>query len=67
MSSILANELRTINKRVLKNIVVRWNSIYIMIKSINKITDSEMKTIISKADSKIRDKIKFSKDERKIT
>ena len=37
-STILTRELKEMKKSFLKNVTVRWNSIYIMIKSYNKLS-----------------------------
>ena len=47
MSSILSQELKEMNKKLLKDFPVRWNSTYIMIKSYNKLTVEEVKKLIS--------------------
>ena len=65
MSTIIAVELKKLNKKVLKNVVTRWNSIYIMIQSINKLTDTEMADLVSKIDKKDRPLFTFKKEEKK--
>ncbi len=48
VSTIIKNELIEMKKTLLKNVVTRWNSIYFMVRSYNKITANEIKTLISK-------------------
>ena len=46
MSTIIATDLQAVKKTLLKNNATRWNSIYIMIKSYNKLTFDEVSGLI---------------------
>ena len=46
MSTIISTDLQGIKKTLLKNNATRWNSIYIMLKSYNKLTYEEVTGLI---------------------
>lgn len=60
MSSILSQELKDMNKKLLKDFSVRWNIIYIMIKSYNKLTVEEVKKLINNVKREERAAVTFS-------
>jgi hypothetical protein len=45
-------ELRLLEMKIQKNNVTRWNSTLFMIRSVNKISQHDYKTLISQLDSK---------------
>lgn len=66
MSKIIASELRKIGEKVLKDNATRWNSIYIMIKSINKLSENEFRNLINQIKLDERALYTFKKDQRLI-
>ena len=48
VSTIIKNELIEMKKTLQKNVVTRWNSIFFMVKSYNKLSLRECNTLISK-------------------
>jgi hypothetical protein len=66
MSSILSHELKEMNKKLLKDFPVRWNSIYIMIKSYNKLTADEIKKLINNVKREERAAVTVLPTEKKL-
>ena len=52
--------MKEIKKTLLKNVVVRWNSIYIMIKSYNKLSQEELTKLINGVNHNERATVKLT-------
>ncbi len=66
MSTKLSHELKEMNKKLLKDFPVRWNSIYIMIKSYNKLTADQVKKLINNVKREERADVTFLPTEKKL-